>query len=127
MEFFNIMISIAATLASTFVPSIVVSCIKISRLNKAKANAQTDAEMHKAENAIKDEARKLVAGAEVGLANIDKLLKTANCGTAGALKKHDAKRDLKVFCLENGIPWDDEKMDEVIEKEIEFSKTVNAK
>lgn len=123
MDTLYIIISIVATLATTFVPSI----IKIVLLNKAKRTAQTIAEEEKATNAINAEARKLVAGAEVGLANIDKLLKNANCGTAGALKKHDAKRDLKVFCLENGIPWDDDKMDDVIEKEIEFSKTVNAK
>lgn len=123
METINIIISIAATLVTTLIPS----AIALVKALKAKRNAQTEAASEKAQNAINAEAKKLVAGAEVGLAAIDKLLKANNCGTAGAMKKHDTKRDLKVFCLENGIPWDEEKMDKVIENEIEFSRIVNAK
>lgn len=123
METMNIIISITATLVTTLIPSI----LKIGALAKAKKNAQTETAAEKAKNAINAEAKKLVAGAEVGLAAIDKLLKANNCGTAGAMKKHDAVRDLKVFCLENGYGWNDEEMNAVIENEIEFSKVVNAK
>ncbi len=123
METFHIIVSIAATLVTTLVPSI----IKIVMLAKDKRNAQTEAEAEKAKNAIRTEAQKLVASVEVDLAPIDKLLKNNNSGTAGSMKKRDAFRDLKVFCLENGHHVDDDTLNAVIEKEIEFSNIVNAK
>lgn len=123
METLHIIVSVAATLVTTLVPSI----IKIAKLAKDKRNAQTEAEAEKAKNAIKTEAQKLVASVEVDLAPIDKLLKSNASGTAGSMKKRDAFRDLKVFCLENGHRVDDDTLNAAIENEIEFSNIVNAK
>ena len=123
MQTLYIIISIVGTLVTTLTPSI----IALIKAVKAKNSAQTVASAEQALNAVIAEAKKLIATYEVDLTPIDKLLKTTNCGTAGSMKKRDVAMALKVFCLENGYTWDDEKMNELIEREIEFSNTVNAK
>lgn len=123
MQTLYIIISIVGTLVTTLTPSI----IALIKAVKAKNSAQTVASTEQALNAVIAEVKKLIANYEVDLTPIDKLLKANNCGTAGSMKKRDVYTDLKVFCLENSIPWDDAKMNEIIEREIEFSNTVNAK
>lgn len=123
MNVLYIILTVVATLVSSIVPSI----IKIVTLAKAKNNAQTTASSELAQNAINAEVKRLVENAEVYWAAIDKLLKANNSGTAGGIKKRDVVQALRVFCLERGYAWDDAKMDEAIEREVAFSKVVNAK
>ena len=122
MEKLQIIISIAATLVTTLIPSVVA----LWKAIKAKRAAQTEAAAEKAQNAINAEIKRLVAGAEVSFEAIDKLLK-AQHQTAGPMKKRDVVSNLKTFCLENGFGWDDAAMDKAIEDEVAFTKVVNAK
>jgi hypothetical protein len=122
MEKFEIIISIAATLLGTLIPSAIALWTQI----KAKRNAKTEAEAEKAKNAINAEIKRLVAGAEVSFEAIDKLLKNQN-QTAGPMKKRDVISNLKTFCLENGYGWVDAEMDKAIEDEVAYTKVVNAK
>ena len=87
--------------------------------NKAKAEL--------AKNEITAEIKKLVANAEVTYEAWNKSLKASGAGTAGQMKKRDVITALKNFCLEKGYAWDETEMDEAIEAEVAFTKTVNAK
>jgi hypothetical protein len=80
-----------------------------------------------AKNAIATEIKKLVANAEVTYEAWDKSLKASGSGTAGQMKKRDVTMGLKTFCLENGYTWNDAEMDEAIEAEVAYTKSVNAK
>ena len=122
MEKLQIMISIAATLVTTLIPSAIALWTQI----KAKRAAKTEAEAEKAKNAINAEIKRLVAGAEVSFEAIDKLLK-AQHQSAGSMKKENVVANLKTVCLENGFGWDGEAMDKAIEDEVEYTKAVNAK
>ena len=122
MENLQIIISVAATLVTTLIPSAIALCKAI----KDKKNAKSEAESEKAKNAIVAEIKRLVAAAEVSFEAIDKVLK-AQHQTAGTMKKRDVVTNLKAFCLENGYPWDDAEMDAAIEAEVAFTKVVNAK
>lgn len=48
-------------------------------------------------------------------------------GNVGDMKKDDVLTKLQNFCLTRGIKFDSEKISYIVEKLIEFSKTVNAK
>ena len=122
METIRIIITVAATLVTTFVPSI-VALIKAIKDKKA---AKTEAEAEKAKNAIAVEIKNLVQNAETSFAAIDKVLKSQG-STAGPMKKRDVVIALKAFCLENGYAWNDEEMNAAVEKEVAFTKSVNAK
>ena len=123
MQTLYIIVSIAATLVTTFVPSI----IALVKALKAKNSAQTTASSEQATNAINAEVKRLVQNAEISLEAIDKILKANNSGTAGKMKKRDVVMELKTFCLENGYAWNDAEMNELIEKEVAYTKAVNAK
>lgn len=123
MEIVRTILAIVATLVTTLVPSIIALVNAI----KEKKTAQSVADSEHAQNAIYTEIKRLVENAEIAFAEIDKLMKANNIGTAGSMKKHNVVMELKAFCLEHGYAWDDAKMDAAIENEIAFSKTVNAK
>ena len=92
---------------------------------KAKNRAKTEAEKAQAESAIKDELKALVRGAEQTYSTIDKILKSQG-SSAGKMKKSDVMKALKVFCLENGYSWDEESMSLAVEREVEYTKSVNS-
>lgn len=116
----NIMNIITIVIAAISVANAVVAWFKaIKNGNTAKA-AQ-------AKNAINAEIKKLVANAEVTFEAWDKSLKASGTGTAGNMKKRDVVMALKTFCLEKGFAWDEKAMDEAIEAEVAFTKSVNAK
>lgn len=93
---------------------------------KAIKNGNT-AKAEKAKNAINAEIKKLVANAEVKFDAWDKTLKASGTGTAGAMKKSDVVMALKTFCLENKYAWNETEIDDAIEAEVAYTKTVNAK
>lgn len=110
--------------------AVVSSVIAFFKGNKAKKNGKsvvdTEAQLKEesAKNAITAEIKKLIVGAEEAYKSIDKFMKSQN-SSAGGLKKGYVLNSLKAFCLEHGYVWDDEKMNEAIEAEIAFSKSVN--
>ena len=87
--------------------------------NKAKAE--------QAKNAITAEIKKLVAQAEVTYEAWDRTLKASGTGTAGDMKKSFVVMAIKTFCLENSYPWNEKEIDDAIEAEVAYTKTVNAK
>ena len=88
--------------------------------------ARTVAEKAQAANAIITETKRLVAEAEATYREIDAMMKRTN-SSAGGLKKAYVVNALKAFCLENGYAWNAAEMDEAIESEVAYTKTVNAK
>ena len=85
------------------------------------------AKAEQAKNEINAEIKKLVANAEVTFEAWDKSLKASGTGTAGSMKKRDVIMALKTFCLEKGFEWNEAEMDEAIEAEVAYTKSVNAK
>ena len=89
-------------------------------------SAKRLAEKAQAANAIITETKRLVAEAEATYKEIDAMMKKTN-SSAGGLKKAYVVNALKAFCLENGYAWNATEMDEAIESEVAYTKTVNAK
>ena len=89
--------------------------------------AEAEARLQAAKNAIAAETKRLVAEAEKTYKEIDAMMKRNNNSTAGSLKKGYVVNALKAFCLEHGYTWNATEMDEAIEAEVAYTKTVNGK
>lgn len=100
--------------------------IKLIKAIRARKEAQTEAEIAKADAAIMAQIKVLVQSAETAFKQIDGILKQQN-SSAGLLKKREVMNSLKSFCLEKGYAWDEAKMDDAVEAEVKYTKTVNAK
>ena len=96
--------------------------VALTEQEKAEALAKVEA----AKNAIATELKRLVAEAEVLFKPVDDVMKRQN-SSAGTLKKGHVVTNLKAFCLEHGFAWDLAEMDEAIEAEVAYTKTVNGK
>ena len=89
---------------------------------EAKALAAAEA----AKNAVGAEAERLIVADELDFSDLDGLLQKTDNGTAGSIKFRMVLQALHLFCVDNGIKWDEEAMTELIKNKVAFTKVVNA-
>ena len=97
---------------------------KVAKTEQEKAEAEARAEA--AKNEIYLEIKRLVADAEAKYEDVNTFLKQ-NEKSAGTLKKAYVETAIKAFCLENGFAFNMTDLDKIIEDEVAYTKTVNAK
>lgn len=136
--FMNYVLPALAWVLVTGIPSVLTIYLNVKKAKAAKAEveaakteqerAEAEARAESAKNAIVAETKRLVAEAEATYKEIDAMMKRANPNSsAGGLKKGYVVNALKAFCLENGFAWNATEMDDAIEAEVKYTKTVNAK
>lgn len=90
--------------------------------DEAKALAAAEA----AKNAVDKEAERLIVADELDFSDLDGLLQKTDNGTAGSIKFRMVLQALHLFCVDNGIKWNEEDMTELIKNKVAFTKVVNA-
>lgn len=122
MEVIYIIISIAATLVTTLIPS----GIALWRALKGRKNAKTDAAKEKANADLLATAKNFIAAAEVAFDGFDKMMKAQN-GSAGAMKKDTVFTKLQAYALQNGYDFNADEWSQKIDELVAFTKSVNTK
>lgn len=90
--------------------------------DEAKALAAAEA----AKNAVSKEAERLIVADELDFSDLDGLLQKTDNGTAGSIKFRMVLQALHLFCVDNGIQWNEEEMTQLIKDKVAFTKVVNA-
>ena len=90
--------------------------------DEAKALAAAEA----AKNSVDREAERLIVADELDFSDLDGLLQKTENGTAGSIKFRMVLQALHLFCVDNGIKWNEEDMTELIKNKVAFTKVVNA-
>ena len=122
MEFIHIIISIAATLVTTLVPS----SIALWRALKSCKAAKTEAAKEKADADLLATAKGFISAAEVAFDAFDKTLK-AQGSSAGAMKKDTVFNKLQAYALQNGYSFNVDEWSAKIDELVAYTKSVNAK
>lgn len=79
----------------------------------------------KAKLAVRDEAERLIIADELDFSDLDGLLQKTDNGTAGSIKFRMVLQALHLFCVDNGIKWNEEAMTKLITDMVKFTKSVN--
>ena len=122
MEAMHIIISVAATLVTTLIPS----GIALWRSIKACKAAKGEAAKEKAEADLLATAKGFIAAAEVAFEGFDKTMKSQG-SSAGAMKKDTVFNKLQAYALQNGYAFDVDAWSAKIDELVAYTKSVNIK
>ena len=116
-----ILIAIAGFLFTSLIPSVV---LLIKKWKEAK-NAKTESEKLAIYTDMYTEVKQIISDTEEAYKNVDAIMKQSTGKGDSKGKKYAAMEAVRIACLEKGVEFDSKYWSEFIDKEVDFSKSVN--